>query len=221
MSESMKRDAADVESLRKRVASASRELSSSGLVVAGAGNVSARMGGWMVITPRGCRLSQATPKELVEMALDGDPPAGASSEHALHTAIYAATKAGAVVHTHSHFATVLSATVDSVPAVHYAMVGFGGEVRVARYATFGTAELASNAAEALGDGSAVLLRNHGAVTYGSTVEHALERAVLLEWLCSVAYHASVLGRPQLVPDAELQRVAAQSRRLGYSLTEGD
>jgi L-fuculose-phosphate aldolase len=67
----------------------------------------------------------------------------------------------------------------------------------------------------------VLLRNHGAVTYGSTVEHALERAVLLEWLCSVAYHASVLGRPQLVPDAELQRVAAQSRRLGYSLTEGD
>ena len=72
-----------------------------------------------------------------------------SSETPLHRAVYALTDAGAVVHTHSHFATVLSTLVDELPAVHYATTAFGGRVRVAPYATFGSDELAESVAAAL------------------------------------------------------------------------
>ena len=53
------------------------------------------------------------------------------------------------MHTHSHYATVLSTLVDEVPAVHYVVNQFGGPVRVARYACFGTDELAQSVREAL------------------------------------------------------------------------
>jgi L-fuculose-phosphate aldolase len=209
----------NLEEHRERVAAVSRELGGSGLVVAAAGNVSARTAEGTLITPRACRLATASPDELVLVADPAHVPGTASSEIAIHQGIYDATSAGAVVHTHSHFATVLSTLVDEVPPVHYSLAGLGGSVRVAAYATFGTKELADNALAALGDSSAVLLRNHGAVTYGATVEQALERTVLLEWLCSIAFHAGIYGTPHRVDDAELTRVVEQSRRLNYSLTE--
>jgi L-fuculose-phosphate aldolase len=207
--------------LRERIAAVCREMGSSRLVLAGAGNVSARTTGGLLITPRGSRLAGASAEEIVFVP-DGADEADdgrVSSELAIHRSIYAATDAGAVVHTHSHFAAVLSAVVDVVPPVHYSLAGLGDEVRVARYATFGTRELAEHAVEALGANAAVLLRNHGAVTLGATVEHALERAVLLEWLCSVAYHARLYGDPRLIDAAEIGRVRDQSRRLDYSLTD--
>jgi L-fuculose-phosphate aldolase len=205
--------------LRERIARVCRELGTSGLVVGAAGNVSGRTLEGMLITPRGCRLSRCTPGELVMVTPGAEVPAQASSEIAIHEGIYSATEAGAVVHTHSHFATVLSTVVDVVPPVHYSLAGLGSEVRVARYATFGTAELARNALDAMGGSSAVLLRNHGAVSFGSTVEQALERALLLEWLCSIAYHAHVYGAPRQLEREELEQALEQSRRLDYSLTE--
>jgi L-fuculose-phosphate aldolase len=205
--------------LRERIATVCRELGTSGLVVGAAGNVSARTAEGLLITPRGCRLSHASPDQLVTVPRGADPPARASSEIAIHDGIYSATDAGAVVHTHSHFATILSTVVDVVPPVHYSLAGLGGEVRVARYATFGTVELARNALDALGDSSAVLLRNHGAVAFGSTVEQALERALLLEWLCSIAFHAHTYGAPRELDREELEQALEQSRRLDYySLT---
>jgi L-fuculose-phosphate aldolase len=209
---------------RARVAAVCRRLGDSGLVVAAAGNVSARRGDAVVLTPRGCRLSEARPEEMVVVDLDGGRLEGngtASSELDMHLGIYAATGAGAVVHTHSHFATVLSCVVQALPVVHYSIAGLGGSVRVARYATFGSRELAANAVEALGGSSAVLLQNHGALTVGTTVESALERALLLEWLCSVAFHAKLYGQPSLGPTDELERVVQQSRRLNYGLTENE
>jgi L-fuculose-phosphate aldolase len=208
---------------RERVAAASREIGISGLAPGAAGNVSARSGEHVVITPRGCRLNVATAEELVVLTSDGERVEGtrnASSEHALHLGIYAQTRAGGVVHTHSHFATVLSTLVDVLPAIHYSIAGLGGEVRVAEYATFGSEELARNVIDALDGRSAALLRNHGAVTIGSTVEHAMQRAFTLEWLCSLAFHANLYGTPSVVPAEELERVVEQSRQLEYGLEDG-
>ena len=100
----------------------------------------------------------------------------------MHLAIYAATEAGAVVHTHSPEVIALSAAREELPAIHYAITGLGGPVRVAPYVRFGSAGLAAAAVKALDGRSAVILRNHGAVTYGRDLTQAYDRAVLLEWL---------------------------------------
>ena len=80
----------------------------------------------------------------------------------MHLAVYAATGAAAVVHTHSPEVIALSAARPELPAIHYAITALGGPVRVAPYVRFGSAGLAAAAVGALAGRSAVILRNHGA-----------------------------------------------------------
>ena len=133
----------------------------------------------------------------------------------MHLAIYAATQAGAVVHTHSPEVIALSATRKELPAIHYAITGLGGPVRVAPYVRFGSAGLAEAATEALDGRSAVILRNHGAVTYGRDLAQAYDRALLLEWLAQVHRLACSRGEPRILTEAELAEVTAEIRRRRY------
>jgi L-fuculose-phosphate aldolase len=193
-----------------------RAVADGGLVVGTAGNLSVRDGDEMLITPRGSRLEAIDPDGCVRVRLaDGavTEGAGASSEAPLHRAVYAATDARAIVHTHSHFATVLSTLVGEIPPVHYVTTQFGGRVRVAPYATFGSDELAAHVAAALDGRRGALLANHGTVTIGDTVEQAVDLALQLEWLASVAYHATLAGRPALLSDEQLGAVVDQARSL--------
>lgn len=214
-----------MDAARRALSEGARAVANSGLVVGSAGNLSVRIGEDMLITPRRYDLGKVAPDACVRVRLEDGAvlePEGRcdpSSETPLHCAVYAACDAQAVVHTHSHFATVLSTLVDEVPAVHYGTLAFGGRVRVAPYATFGTEELADAVAEALEDRRAALLKNHGAVTLADTVDEAVDLAIQLEWLASVAYHAMLAGEPALLDDAQLKRVAEQSRSLRYAATE--
>lgn len=209
---------------RAALCDAAREVSTSGLVVGSAGNLSVRSGDHLLITPMASRLPAIDPDDCVCVALaDGavDPghrsPSRPSSETPLHRAVYAAAPdAVAVVHTHSHFATALSALVDELPAVHYVASAFGGPVRVAPYATYGSDALATSVAAALDGRSAALMANHGAVTIGKSAAHAVEQAQQLEWWASVYWHARVFGEPAILTDAQLDEVAQQHRALRYS-----
>jgi L-fuculose-phosphate aldolase len=66
---------------------------------------------------------------------------------------------------------------------------------VAPYATFGSEELAANVLAAIEDRSGVLLANHGAVTYGPTIQAAYDRALYLEWVAEVWLRAHSLAPP--------------------------
>jgi L-fuculose-phosphate aldolase len=205
---------------RDALVDAAREVATSGLVVGAAGNVSLRRGDRVLITPRGSRLEALAPGDCVDIALaDGSVAAGhaaptrPSSESALHRAIYAATGAAAIVHTHSHYATVLSTLVDEVPAVHYVVNQFGGPVRVARYECFGTEELARSVSAALEGRTAALMQNHGAVALGGDLAQAVLNAIQLEWFASVYYHARVAGSPSILSAEQLADVAEQSRAM--------
>jgi L-fuculose-phosphate aldolase len=197
-------------------------IGASGMVVGSAGNLSLRRGERVLITPLGAELDAIAPGDLVDVALaDGTIAADhashsrPSSETPLHRAIYLACDAGAIVHTHSHYATVLSTIADELPAIHYAITAFGGPVRVARYETFGTDALAAAVTEALHDRSAALMANHGAVVTGRDIEHAVAMAIQLEWLASVYYHALCAGTPRLLSAAQLDEVVAQLTALRY------
>ena len=91
---------------------------------------------------------------------------------------------------------------------------FGGTVRVAPYATYGTDELASNAVRALRGRTACLLGSHGAVTTGQDLKTAYDRSVYLEWVCDVYLRAAAAGTPRLLPTGEIEAVAAKLASYG-------
>jgi len=89
------------------------------------------------------------------------------------------------------------------------MLAFGGAVRVAPYATFGTAELAGHVIDALEGKTAALMANHGAITYGADMDAAVDASLLLEWGCGVYWHAAALGTPHAL-DEEQQAAVVQT-----------
>jgi L-fuculose-phosphate aldolase len=189
------------------------------LVVGSAGNISARVGDRIVMTPSGLNYDQVTADSVNVLDADGTILAGTgkrSSEWPMHRKIYDLTPATAVVHTHSAFSVAVGAICDEIPAVHYSVLRLGGPtVRVAPYTTFGSDGLAGNVAAALADRFAALLQNHGAIAYGSSLEEAYDRVQLVEWLAEVYWRARLAGTPRVLDSAELDDVREQARRHRY------
>ena len=210
--------AAEAQVARAQLVSYSARLLADGLAVGSAGNLSVRLGDVVAITPSGIGYHEMRPEDVCLVATDGtehENPETPSTETPMHLAIYAATKAGAVVHTHSPEVIALSAGRTELPAIHYAITGLGGPVRVAPYVRFGSHGLASAAVEALDGRSAVILRNHGAVTYGRDLAQAYDRALLLEWLARTYRMALSYGEPATLTADELDEVTAETRRRRY------
>jgi L-fuculose-phosphate aldolase len=208
------------EELRAAVVDCAHRMVADGLVIGTSGNVSARAGGEVVITPSRRRYETLRPADLCVLAVDGRPldlPFRPSSELPMHLAAYRRTGAGAVVHTHSMFATAVATSCPELPAIHYAIALLGGVIRVVPYDTFGTEKLAAGLASALAGRHGALLQNHGAVTVGDDVGQAYRRARLLEWLAELYYRSTRLGSPRLLSEAELDAFRAQAAALSYDL----
>jgi L-fuculose-phosphate aldolase len=204
---------------REAVAAASRHLAERGLVIGTAGNISARRGDLVAVTPTGSDLGTVTAKMVTVIDLDGvvvDGDLAPTSEVPLHTGIYAGTNALAITHAHAMASTALSCTHDELPPLHYSCLGLGGAPRTAAYATFGTPELAQNVIEALEGRNAAMMQNHGSIAYGSTMDQAVERLELLEWLAELYWRASSMGTPRVLTDKDFENiiVAAMAGRYG-------
>ncbi len=205
-----------LEAERALIVDQAGRLRPDGLVVGTAGNLSVRSGELVAITPTSVDYDALDPGLICVVGLDGRILEGArapSSELPMHLAVYHATDAAAIVHTHAPHATALATVVEELPAIHYLIAELGGPVRVAPYATFGTDELAASVMDALAGRNAVLLRSHGTLTVGRSLEEAYWRSVLLEWLAALYYRATLLGTPRLIPAAEIELVAEQLRAL--------
>ncbi|RKS69042.1 L-fuculose 1-phosphate aldolase [Actinomadura pelletieri DSM 43383] len=187
-----------------------RSLAETGLVGGTSGNVSVRSGDLVAVTPAGGRLDRLTPADCPVVTLTGRPVDGErvpSSETPMHLALYEATPAAAIVHTHSTYGAVVASTLSELPPIHYNILLLGGGVRVAEYATYGTPELARNVRAAMEGGRrAALMANHGGVTIGRDLDEAFENARLLEWLCGVYVRARMIGEPRVLTDDELAKV---------------
>jgi L-fuculose-phosphate aldolase len=197
-----------------------RRTVADGLVVGTSGNVSVRVGDTVLVTPSGVPYDRLTPDDMTGVGLDGRQVRGTlvpTSELPMHLAVYRADpSARAVVHTHAVHATAVSLLVDELPPVHYMTAALGGPVRVAPYAAYGTDELARAMLDALTDRTGCLLRNHGTVTYGSSLDQAYDRTAQLEWMCRLwLTAASVPGRaPSLLTPAQLAEVTERLRGYG-------
>ena len=206
--------------LAGKVLATARAMNSSGINRGSAGNVSARCEGGFIITPTGMAYDVCTAADMVEVGSDGTVNSAVrrrpSSEWRFHHDIYAVRpEAGAVVHTHSPFATALACQEQGVPAFHYMVARFGGiDVRCAAYATFGTQELSDAIIAALGGRYACLMAHHGMVVLGRDADHALALALELESLCEQYWRVLQLGEPKLLSAAEMTRVMAKFATYG-------
>ncbi len=210
-----------MDALRAAVAAACRRLAAAGLVRGTSGNVSARDGTLVAITPTGAVLGELTPEQIAVVRLDGeqvDGPLAPTSELDLHLSVYARYEPGAVVHTHAPAATAVACALDELPAIHYEMLALGGAVRVAPYATFGTPELAAGAVAALEDRVAALLANHGTVAHGADLAAAVQATELLEWAADLYTRARALGAPRTLSEDELAAVVEAVAERGYGST---
>ena len=146
-----------------------RRMAAGGLVLGAAGNVSARAGDLVAISPSALPYDTLRAEDVCLVTAAGELVEGPkpSVELPMHLAVLAARQdVGAVVHTHSPYATALSLVGDSVP--------------VAKAAPSGTAELGEAVLVAAGDGDAVVVRGHGPVCFGVDLADALARAFALE-----------------------------------------
>jgi L-ribulose-5-phosphate 4-epimerase len=196
--------------LRRAVCLANVELSRRGLALFTFGNASAidRERGLIVIKPSGVPYARLKPADLVVTDLDGrvvEGKARPSSDLATHLELYRQwPSVGAVVHTHSHFATVWAQAAQEIPCYGTTHADcFNGPIPVTRALT--TAEIASEYERNTGrviverfDGepntmSAVLVAGHASFVWASTIEAAVEMASILEEIARMAFHTAVLN----------------------------
>jgi L-fuculose-phosphate aldolase len=209
--------APNLDAARAEVVTYANRLTSDGLVVGTSGNISMRVDDLIAVTPSGVDYATMRPEDVPVVRLDGTVVDGTlkpTSELPMHLRCYQDFDATAVVHTHSAAATALSLLRDAVPLVHYQLAMFGGQVRVAPYCTYGTAELADAMAAALQERSAAILANHGTIAFSHSLGHAFDKVSQLEWLCDVWLRAAAVGTPRELSPEELELVVAKFGTYG-------
>lgn len=213
---------ANEQALRVQMLAAALQLDARGLNRGSTGNLSVRVGDHWLVTPSGMPAQDLSPQSMVQMDFNGQPlgPGKPSSEWRFHRDILASrTDAGAIVHTHSRFATALACMHREIPAFHYMIAIAGGNsIRCAPYALFGTQELSDLALEALQDRKACLLGNHGLIALGTDLTKALAVAIEVESLCEQYWTALQLGEPKILNALQMQAVHEKFKTYGQTNT---
>lgn len=205
--------------LRREIVDTALTMSREQLSPGTSGNVSARWGDGVLITPSGMAYETLEPADIVAVGPEGEVAEGSrkpSSEWPFHLSAYRARPdAQAIVHTHSLHATALACTRKPIPAFHYMVAVAGGsDIPVAAYATFGTEELAASIAAALVDRKACLIANHGQIACGATLGEALALAREVETLAAQYTIAMAAGEPHILDEAEMKRVLKRFTSYG-------
>ena len=208
--------------LRSELVRIAKRLDEQGLNRGTSGNLSARYGEGMLITPSGMGAEGLTEDDIVFVNMDGTARGRwqPSSEWLFHRDILTQrAEVGAVVHTHALATTALACLRKDIPPFHYMIALLGGDnIRCAKYATFGTQELSAHALAALHGRKACLLANHGMIAAGADLAEAFRIAVEVETLSEMYLRALQAGEPVLLTAEEFQ--AAKKRFASYGKPEG-
>jgi len=171
-----------------------------GLIRLSSGNFSFRIDDNLIaITPGGILYRSMKVKDISIVDLDGSLVDGPSpsSETPMHTAIYKRiSRIKAICHTHSIYAMVLSQLEEDVPLISIELMVCGGPIPVAPWATPGTeraGEVTVEIFQTRKDLKVLLLRKHGLVAVGDSLDEAYNMASAAETGLEVYYKARLLG----------------------------
>ena len=211
---------AEEASLREQLVFQYKRASDLGLNEMSSGNLSARFGDGMLISPNGATADAITVDALVKTAFDGSYEGDRlpSSEWAMHAAIYQQyDDANAVIHTHSDYCVAVASHEITLPGFHYLVGVFGGDdVPCVPYSTFGRQQLADDASGALADRTVCLLANHGMVARAPNLNRAVNQAQRLEIMCRQYVLARQLGEPKRLTDADWEDFFKKADEMAYA-----
>lgn len=201
--------------LRAEMVLCGRLLYERGLIVAGDGNLSARLpDGTILMTPAGLAKGMLTTDDLVVVDLDGrlirgEPNRQPSSERYLHLFVYQ-HRPDIMACVHAHPPTAVGATLAGVslaePLLPEAQIALG-PIPTAPYALTGTTEMGAAIAPFVADHEAILLAYHGALTYGSTLMQAFHRMEQVEHCARILLAAHLFGGARPLPPERLVELA--------------
>jgi L-fuculose-phosphate aldolase len=214
--------------LRRELVRFSKRLSRLGFMPGTSGNLSVRLDSdRLVITPTGMSKFLLKPADMVIVDLHGNLLSGSrkvTSEVSMHLAVYQLRKdIHAVVHSHPPIATAFACAGRALDEMFcQESVMTLGVVPLARYATTGTCEVAASLMPYIPDHDAILLANHGAVSYGTTLLDAFQKMETMEHLAHVSLAANQLGSVQVLrPEQITQLKQARAAYIRNASIERD
>lgn len=209
-----------LENIRKELVEYGKRLVDTELTSGTGGNLSYfdSETGYMAITPSGLDFYKTKEEDIVILALDGTVIEGSrtpSSEWVMHKRIYETRKdINAIIHGHTIYASVLACLREELPATHYMIAVAGETVRVADYASFGSKELAENAAKGMQDRNAVLLANHGIIGGSNNLRNAFNVIEEVEYCAKIYVIAKSIGNPIVLPEKEMKFMSEKFKNYG-------
>jgi L-fuculose-phosphate aldolase len=197
---------------REEIVRYGRMLHERGFVAAMDGNLSVRLkDDQILVTPTGLSKGGMKPADMVIVNLEGERVSGrrnVTSEIGMHLLIYRTRRdVQAIVHAHPPTATGFAAAGIALtePLVCEVVMGLGC-IPLARYGTPGTSELAQTLEPYVPNYDAILMSNHGVVTYGDTLERAYMKMETVEHFAEIALVTHLLGRQQPLKQGEIEKL---------------
>lgn len=211
----------DEQKVKEQIVQIATRCYDRGLLVAGDGNISVRVGdNRLIATPSGVSKGWMTPEMMCVVDLQGNPleasPYKVSSEWPMHRIIYEhRPDVHAVCHAHPPHATGFAvAGLSLSKAILSEVVLTLGCVPLAAYGTPSTRELTDAIEPFLQYHDALLMANHGAVAYAATLEQAFNKLETLEHTCKISFIARSLGNENTIPDRAIPKLFEIRERNG-------
>lgn len=199
----------DITQLKRAVLRIAKKAYEEKLMAGTSGNMSVfcREKGLVVITPSSYDYSIMEEDDIVVIDLEGNVKEGhlkPSSEWKMHAELYRhLPHVGAVVHTHSPYATSFAVTHKEIPVILIEMIPFlKGKIEVSPYAEQGSAQVGLNAVPILERKNACLMANHGVLAVGETLDAAYINSVYAEDTAKIYHMSLVSGDPVVIPGFE-------------------
>lgn len=212
-----------IKDIREKIIEISLKMLSDELTNGTAGNISIydRKENLVAISPTGISYHTLKPEDISVVDLDGNLIEGKnpSSELEMHLMFYRKRDdVNAVIHGHTKYSTAVACLRRTLPAIDYMMAITGDkEVRCAKYASYGTKELAENCFETMGKSRACLLANHGITTVGENIEIAYNVLAQVEYISNLYLLSSAVGEPVVVEDQEIFNMIERFKDYGKKL----
>lgn len=219
----MKQNFMSEEEARQAIVQTGKRMYDHGYVVTNDGNISVRISNTeIIVTPTGVSKGFMTPEMMVKMNLDGDvleaEGTKPSSEVKMHLRVYAEDNSVmAVVHAHPIYATsyaIAGIPLDE-PILSEAMLQIGA-VPIAKYAKPGTYDVPDGIAPFVKGYGAVLLSNHGALTWGTTLVEAFSRMEVLENYAHISFVVGLLGGGRGLDAEQVAGLAGIRKEMGLA-----
>lgn len=204
---------------RQELIDTARKMEAYNLVKMSGGNVSLRMpDGLILVTPSAMGYDTMVPEDVCVVDADGNKVEGirrpSSDLKAIVYILKHMPEMNAVIHTHQPKATALSLIADSLPVISTTMVDeVKAEVQVAPFTISSDEGMGIQTVEHAGKALCVILKNHGIMAYGKSLEQALSAAIYLEETCEVYMTALSTGR-EIVPLTQ-EQIEAEDAPRGY------